>query len=79
MGKIKSAIITAILLAAIVVLAFFATVSFPVAGSNGVKRFNSFISSIHLGSDFTGEATTVLYPEGVISCGVLSTPPRPGE
>ena len=30
MGKIKSAVITAILVAAIVVLAFFATVSFKV-------------------------------------------------
>lgn len=67
MGKIKSAIITAILLAAIVVLGFFATVSYTVPKSNGVKRFNSFISSIHLGADLTGEATTVLYPEGVIS------------
>ena len=67
MGKIKSAIITAILLAAIVVLAFFATVSYTVPNSNGVKRFNSFITSISLGADLTGEATSVLYPEGVIS------------
>lgn len=67
MGKIKSAIITAILLAAILVLGFFATVSCAVPNSNGVKRYNSFISSIRLGADLTGEATTVLYPEGVIS------------
>lgn len=67
MGKIKSAILTAILLAGIVVLAFFATVSFNMAGSEGVKRYNSFISSINLGGDLTGEAVTVLYPEGVIS------------
>lgn len=67
MGKIKSAILTAILLAGIVVLAFFATVSFNMAGSEGVKRYNSFISSITLGSDLSGEAVTVLYPDGVIS------------
>lgn len=67
MGKIKSAIITAILVAAVLVLAFFATVSFPLAGTGGVDRYNSFIRSIHLGGDLTGEARTVLYPEGVIS------------
>lgn len=67
MGKIKSAIITAILVAAVLVLAFFATVSFPMAGTNGVDKYNSFIRSIHLGGDLSGEAHTVLYPEGVIS------------
>lgn len=67
MGKIKSAILTAILVAGIVVLAFFATVSYTVPGSGGVKKFNSFISSISLGGDLTGEAVTVLYPDGVIS------------
>ena len=67
MGKIKSAILTAILVAAIVVLAFFATVSYTVPGSNGVKKYNSFITSISLGGDLTGEAVAVLYPEGVIS------------
>ncbi|MDE7439072.1 MAG: hypothetical protein K2N23_00975 [Clostridia bacterium] len=67
MGKIKSAIITAILVAAIVVLAFFATVSFPVAGSGKVNKYNSFITSINLGGDLTGEAVAVLYPKGVIS------------
>lgn len=67
MGKIKSAIITALLSAAIAVLAVFALFSWQVPGSNGVKRYNSFISSIHLGSDMTGNATAVLYPDGVIS------------
>lgn len=67
MGKIKSAILTAILVAAIAVLAFFATVSFTVPGSDGVKKYNSFISSICLGGDLSGEAVSVLYPEGVIS------------
>lgn len=67
MGKIKSAIITALLVAAMLVLAFFAFFSWDVPDSNKVKRYNSFISSIHLGADLTGEATTVLYPEGVIS------------
>lgn len=67
MGKIKSAILTAILLAGIIVLAFFATVSYTVPGSGGVKKYNSFISSISLGGDLTGEAVAVLYPDGVIS------------
>ena len=69
MGKIKSAIITALLVAAILVLALFATISIPeLPGSNGVVRYNSFISGgIHLGSDFTGEAYAMLYPEGVIT------------
>lgn len=67
MGKIKSAVITTIVVAAIVVLALFATISCTVPGSNGVKRYNSFISSIHLGSDLTGSAYTVLYPDGVVS------------
>ena len=67
MGKVKSAIITAFLVAAIIVLALFATISCDVPGSNGVKRYNSFISSITMGSEFTGEAYAVLYPEGVIS------------
>lgn len=67
MGKVKSAIITALLVAAIVVLSLFAVISCDVPGSNGVKRYNSFISSIHLGGDLSGEAYTLLYPEGVIS------------
>lgn len=67
MGKVKSAIITALLVAVILVLAFFATISFNVPGSNRVSRYNSFMSSIPLGSDLTGDATTVLYPEGVIT------------
>ena len=40
MGKIKSAIITAIIVAAVLVLAFFATVSFPMAGTGGVDKYN---------------------------------------
>lgn len=67
MSKVKSAIITAILLAAIIVAALFAVISFPVAGSDGVKRIDSIASRISLGGEFTGEAYTVLYPEGVIS------------
>ena len=65
MGKVKSAIITALLVAAIIALALFATISFNV--SNGVKRYNSFISSIPLGSELTGDASVILYPEGVIT------------
>lgn len=67
MGKIKSAIITALVVAAIVVLTLFATVSCTVPGSNGVKRYNSFISNVKMGASLTGEAYTVLYPEGVMS------------
>ena len=67
MGKIKSAIITAIIAAAILVLAFFALFSWPVAGTGKVDKYNSFASGIHLGADITGEAYTVLYPEGVLS------------
>lgn len=67
MGKVKSAIITVLLVAAIIVLALFATVSCDVPGSNGVKRYNSFISSIPLGSELTGDASVILYPAGVIT------------
>lgn len=67
MGKIKSAIITALITAAILVLAFFALFSWHVAGTGKVDKYNSFITSIHLGSDVTGEAYSVLYPEGVLS------------
>lgn len=67
MGKIKSTIITSLLVAAILVLAFFALISLQIPGSNGVDRYNSFIASINLGGDVTGNAHTVLYPDGVIS------------
>ena len=62
MGKVKSAIITALLLAAIVVLSLFAVISCDVPGSNHVKRYNSFLSGIHLGADLSGEAYALLYP-----------------
>lgn len=67
MGKVKSAIITALLVAAIVVLWLFAAISCNVPGTDGVKRYNSFLSGIHLGSDLSGEAYTLLYPKGVVS------------
>lgn len=67
MGKVKSAIITALLVAAIIVLALFATISCNVPGSDGVDRYNSFISSISLGSELTGDASVILYPAGVIT------------
>ena len=66
MGKVKSAIITSIVVVAIAVLSFFALFSWQVPGTEGVDRYNSFISSIHMGGDLTGEAYSVLYPEGVI-------------
>lgn len=64
MGKVKSAIITALVVAAVVILSLFAVISCPV---NEVERYNSFISSIHMGGDLTGEAYALFYPEGVIS------------
>ena len=64
MGKLKSAIITALVVAAVLVLSLFATISCEL---NEVNRYNSFISSIHMGSDLTGEAYALFYPEGVIS------------
>jgi preprotein translocase subunit SecD len=64
MGKVKSAIITALLVVAIIVAAFFATISYPIGKT---QRYNSIVSSIHLGSDYTGYAYAMLYPEGVIS------------
>ena len=67
MNKVKSAIITAILVAAIITLGVFATLSCDVPGSNGVEKYNGFIGNIRLGSEFTGEVYTMLYPEGVIS------------
>lgn len=67
MSKLKSAIITALFVAAVVVLALFATISCMVPGTNGVKKYNSFISSISLGSELTGNAYATLYPAGVIS------------
>ena len=67
MGKVKSAIITAILVAAIIVLGLFAVISCDVPGANGVDKYNGFIGNIRLGKEFTGEVYTMLYPEGVIS------------
>ena len=67
MSKVKSAIITALLVAAIIVLGLFAVISCEVPGSNGVETYNGFIGNIRLGSEFTGEVYTMLYPKGVIS------------
>ncbi len=65
MSKVKSAIITTLLVLAIAVAAFFAVISFPV--ENNVKRLNSIASNINLGADFSGYAYTTIYPEGVIT------------
>ncbi len=64
MGKVKSAIITALVVAAVVILSLFAVISCPL---NEVERYNSFVSSIHMGSDLTGDGYALFYPEGVIS------------
>ena len=62
MSKAKSVVITVLLALVMAVAAFFAFVSFP--GGNA-ERYNSFLSNIHLGADFTGYAYTTIYPEGV--------------
>ncbi|MGN0804322.1 MAG: hypothetical protein ACI4MS_02955 [Candidatus Coproplasma sp.] len=62
MSKAKSVVITVFLALVMAVAAFFAFVSFP--GGNA-ERYNSFLSNIHLGADFTGYAYTTIYPEGV--------------
>lgn len=64
MSKVKSAIITSLVVIAIIVAAFFGTISFNVSAT---QRYNSIAASISLGSDFTGYATRTLYPEGVVS------------
>lgn len=64
MSKVKSAIITTLLVIAMLVAAFFATISFPIGKT---QRYNSMASSIHLGGDFSGYAHAKRYPEGVIS------------
>jgi preprotein translocase subunit SecD len=64
MSKVKSAIITALLVAAIIVAAFFATISYPIGTT---QRYNSIASSINLGADYSGNAYATLYPEDVIS------------
>lgn len=66
MSKVKSAIITAILVAAIIVASLFAVISFPVAGSDGVQRIDSIASRITLGGELSGEAYRIIYPDGVI-------------
>lgn len=64
MGKVKSAIITSLLVIAILVAAFFGVASFNVSKT---QRYNSIASGIHLGGEYSGYAYATLYPEGVIS------------
>lgn len=77
MSKVKSAIITTVLVLAIAVAAFFAVISFPV--ENNLKRLNSIASNIHLGADLSGYAYTTVYPEGVISAEEYAGKPTEGE
>ena len=65
MGKIKSAVITAIVALATLALFLFGVVSCGLPG--GVNRYNSILASIHLGSELSGDAYAVLLPEGVIT------------
>ena len=64
MGKTKSIVITVLLALIMAVAAFFAVVSFDVGTS---KRYNSILSNVSLGADYTGYAYTTIYPEGVIT------------
>ena len=64
MSKVKSAIITALVVIAIIVAAVFGTVSFNVGAA---QRYNSIAARIPLGSEFSGCVYTTVYPEGVIS------------
>ncbi len=63
MGKVKSIIITSLLVIAIIVAGLFATVSF----TGGINRLDSIASSISLNADLSGYATATLYPENVVS------------
>ena len=65
MGKIKSAIITAIIALATLALFLFGVISCALPG--GVNRYNSILASINLGAELSGDAYSVLLPEGVIS------------
>lgn len=64
MSKVKSTVICVLVGIAIVVAAFFATISFPVGE---IHRINSLASGIHLGADLSGYAYTTIYPKGVIT------------
>ncbi|MGN0806863.1 MAG: hypothetical protein ACI4MN_00250 [Candidatus Coproplasma sp.] len=64
MGKTKSIVITVLLAIVMAVASFFALVSID----NGSTRvYNSILSNISLGADFTGYAYTTVCPEGVIT------------
>ncbi len=64
MSKVKSAIITAFVVIAIIVAAVFGVASFNVGAT---QRYNSIAAEIPLGSDYSGYVYTTIYPEGVIS------------
>ena len=65
MGKIKSAVITAIVALATLALFLFGVVSGSLP--DGVHRYNSILSNIHLGSELSGDAYVTLLPDGVIT------------
>ncbi len=65
MGKVKSTIITVITVLAVLTLLLFSVISCDLPG--GVERYNSILSNLHLGSEFTGDAYATILPEGVIS------------
>ncbi len=65
MGKIKSAVITAIVALATLALFLFGVISCALPG--GVNRYNSILASIPLGSELSGDAYAVLLPDGIIT------------
>ncbi|MCD8039917.1 MAG: hypothetical protein LUF82_00165 [Clostridia bacterium] len=65
MGKVKATIITVIVTLIVITLLGFTVISCPLPG--GVERYNSILSNLHLGSEFTGDAYTTLLPDGVVT------------
>ena len=63
MSKVKSAIITSLVVIAIIVAAVFGVASYNIGAAG---RYNSIAANIPLGSEFTGYVYTTAYPEGVI-------------
>lgn len=64
MSRVRSAIVTALVVIAIIVAAVFGVASMNIGAT---QRYNSFAANIPLGSEFTGYVTTTIYPEGVVS------------
>lgn len=64
MSRVRSAIVTALVVIAIIVAAVFGVVSINIGAT---QRYNSIAAGIPLGSEFTGYVNATVYPEGVVS------------